>query len=45
VGMLTRKSIEGYAGILTTLYAGATVVLLHVGFPLAWTRRMLEMGG
>ncbi|MFE7778356.1 AMP-binding protein [Streptomyces sp. NPDC057445] len=43
VGVLTGKSVEGYAGILAALYAGATVVPLHAGFPLARTRRMLEM--
>lgn len=42
VGVLTDRSLEGYAGVLAALYAGATVVPLHAGFPLERTRRMLE---
>ncbi|MFD9093132.1 AMP-binding protein [Streptomyces collinus] len=41
VGVLTDRSLEGYAGVLAALYAGATVVPLHAGFPLERTRRML----
>ncbi|WP_306344927.1 AMP-binding protein [Micromonospora sp. 4G55] len=45
VAVLTGKSVEAYAGILAVLYAGATVVPLHAGFPVARTRRMLEVSG
>ncbi|MEV8091725.1 AMP-binding protein [Streptomyces nigra] len=41
VGVLTDRTLEGYAGILAVLYAGATVVPLHARFPLERTRRML----
>ncbi|KAB1145064.1 AMP-binding protein [Streptomyces luteolifulvus] len=42
VGVLTDRSLEGYAGVLAALYAGAAVVPLHSGFPLERTRRMLK---
>ncbi|NYF58116.1 AMP-binding protein [Micromonospora purpureochromogenes] len=45
VAVLTGKSVEAYAGILAVLYAGATVVPLHAGFPVSRTRRMLEVSG
>ncbi len=43
VGVLADKGFESYIGILAALYAGATVVPLHAEFPIARTRRMLEM--
>ncbi|MFJ2729785.1 AMP-binding protein [Streptomyces collinus] len=45
VGVLTDRSLEGYAGVLAALYAGATVVPLHARFPLERTRRMLVTAG
>ncbi|MFF8848051.1 AMP-binding protein [Streptomyces sp. NPDC015127] len=45
VGVLTGKSVEGYAGILAALYTGSTVVPLHSGFPPVRTRRMLDAAG
>ncbi|MEU7281906.1 AMP-binding protein [Streptomyces sp. NPDC045431] len=45
VGVLSGKSVTAYVGILAGLYAGATVVPLHPGFPAARTRRMLEVCG
>ncbi|GAA3291354.1 AMP-binding protein [Streptomyces cinereospinus] len=42
VGVLTDRTLEGYAGVLAALYAGATVVPLHAGFPLERTRHMLR---
>ncbi|GAB2824998.1 D-alanine--poly(phosphoribitol) ligase [Streptomyces chlorus] len=45
VGVLAGKGIEGYAGILAALYAGAAVVPLHPDFPVARTRRMMEAAG
>lgn len=45
VGVLTDRTLEGYAGILAALYAGAAVVPLHAGFPLERTRRMLLTAG
>ncbi|QQQ80086.1 AMP-binding protein [Saccharothrix sp. 6-C] len=41
VGVLADKTVEAYAGLLAVLYAGATAVPLHPGFPAARTRRML----
>ncbi|MEU5090928.1 AMP-binding protein [Streptomyces sp. NPDC021356] len=45
VGVLAGKTVTAYAGILGTLYAGATVVPLHPDFPAARTRHMLELSG
>jgi amino acid adenylation domain-containing protein len=45
VGVLAGKTPTAYAGILGALYAGATVVPLHPGFPAARTRHMLELSG
>ncbi|MGQ4388998.1 AMP-binding protein [Streptomyces sp. SAS_270] len=45
VGVLAGKTVTAYAGILGGLYAGATVVPLHPDFPVARTRRMLELSG
>lgn len=45
VGVLTGQSVTAYAGILGVLYAGCTVVPLHVDFPTARTRYMLEVAG
>ncbi|WP_327136045.1 AMP-binding protein (plasmid) [Streptomyces sp. NBC_01343] len=43
VGVLAGKSVTAYAGILGGLYAGATVVPLHPGFPAVRTARMLDL--
>ena len=43
IGVLAGKGFESYVGILAALYAGATVVPLHAGFPIARTKRMLEI--
>jgi amino acid adenylation domain-containing protein len=43
IGVLTGRGFESYVGILAALYAGATVVPLHVDFPIARTERMLEI--
>ena len=45
VGVLTTKDVVSYAGILAALYAGATAVPLHAGFPPSRTRRMLRDAG
>ncbi|MET9854945.1 AMP-binding protein [Streptomyces sp. NPDC006450] len=45
VGVLANQGITAYAGVLAALYAGATVVPLHAGFPAARTRHMLELSG
>ncbi|MEH0845487.1 amino acid adenylation domain-containing protein [Micromonospora sp. CPCC 205711] len=45
VGVLAGKSVEGYAGVLAALWAGATVVPLHPDFPAVRTRRMLSAAG
>ncbi|MEO3927792.1 AMP-binding protein [Micromonosporaceae bacterium B7E4] len=45
VGILATRSIESYAGLLATLYAGATAVPLSPGFPAARTCRMAAMAG
>ena len=43
IGVLTGRGFETYIGILAALYAGATVVPLHVDFPVARTERMLRI--
>ncbi|MEU7996297.1 AMP-binding protein [Micromonospora sp. NPDC049060] len=45
VGILAVRSIESYAGLLATLYAGATAVPLSPGFPAARTCRMAAQAG
>ncbi|MGV9856197.1 AMP-binding protein [Streptomyces sp. NPDC003442] len=45
VGVLGGKSPQTYTALLAALYAGATVVPLHPGFPAARTRRMLDLTG
>ncbi|WP_158839879.1 AMP-binding protein [Saccharothrix deserti] len=45
VGVLGAKSVESYVGVLACLYAGVTVVPLHVDFPLERTRGMLAAAG
>lgn len=41
VGILAGKTLESYAGLLATLYAGAIAVPLHPEFPAARTAGML----
>ena len=43
VGVLAAKGVTSYAGVLAALYAGATVVPLHPGFPAARTEHMLDI--
>ena len=43
VGVLAGKGVESYVGLLAALYAGATAVPLHAEFPIARTKRMLEI--
>ncbi|RBQ20840.1 D-alanine--poly(phosphoribitol) ligase [Spongiactinospora rosea] len=45
VGVLAAKSVDAYAGILAALYAGATVVPLHAGFPVARLAGMVAQSG
>ncbi|MGW1077325.1 AMP-binding protein [Streptomyces sp. NPDC002537] len=45
VAVLAAKGIRAYVGILAALYAGATVVPLQPGFPVARTRRMVRAAG
>jgi amino acid adenylation domain-containing protein len=45
IGILADKGAEAYAGVLAALYSGATVVPLHVRFPAARTRQMIEDSG
>ncbi|MFI7548973.1 AMP-binding protein [Micromonospora sediminimaris] len=45
VGILAARSIESYAGLLATLYAGATAVPLSPAFPAARTCRMAAIAG
>ncbi|MEV5328757.1 AMP-binding protein [Nonomuraea sp. N2-4H] len=45
VGVLAEKGTTAYAGLLATLYAGTTVVPLHVGFPPDRTARMMSAAG
>ncbi|SBT43773.1 AMP-binding protein [Micromonospora auratinigra] len=45
VGILAGKTLESYAGLLATLYVGATAVPLHPEFPAARTAGMLTACG
>lgn len=45
VGILAGKTLESYAGLLATLYVGATAVPLHPEFPATRTARMLTACG
>ncbi|MET8140836.1 AMP-binding protein [Sphaerisporangium sp. NPDC005288] len=45
IGVLAEKGTTAYAGVLAALYAGATVVPLHVGFPPDRTARMAAAAG
>ena len=45
VGILAGKTLESYAGLLATLYLGATAVPLHPEFPAARTAAMLTACG
>ncbi|MGI5341808.1 AMP-binding protein [Streptomyces sp. CA-181903] len=45
VAVLAAKGVRAYVGILAALYAGATVVPLQPGFPVARTRRMMRAAG
>lgn len=45
VAVLAAKGVRAYVGVLAALYAGATVVPLQPGFPVARTRRMMRAAG
>ncbi|KQV20056.1 MULTISPECIES: AMP-binding protein [unclassified Kitasatospora] len=45
IGVLAGKGVEAYVAILAGLYTGRTVVPLRSDFPVARTRRMLEVAG
>jgi amino acid adenylation domain-containing protein len=45
VGVLAGSGLTAYVGVLSALYAGATVVPLRPDFPVARTRSMLEAAG
>ena len=45
VGVLADRTPAAYIGLLATLYAGATVVPLNVGYPVARTAAMVTAAG